>query len=97
MEASSNTAPEGQGKSSLRLTKWYETFHLMYMKYLCITVGHELAKIKRILADIFVGGSICVALNLLTLKLERSNYTQVPREFCVPKNSFHMLSRVLKA
>ena len=90
MAARSNTAPEGQGKSSLRLTKWY-------MKYLCITVGHELAKIKRILADIFVGGLICVALNLLTLKLERSNYTQVPREFCVSKNSFHMLSRVLKA
>ena len=34
---------------------------------------------------------------LLTLELERSNYTQVLCEFCVPKNSFHMLPRVLKA
>ena len=40
---------------------------------------------------------ICVAPNLLTLKSERSNYTQVLREFCVAKNSFHMLPRVLKA
>ena len=31
-----------------------------------------------------------------TVKSERSNYTQVLREFCVPKNSFHMLHRVLK-
>ena len=40
---------------------------------------------------------ICVALNLLTVKSERSNNTQVLREFCVPKNSFHMLPKVLKA
>ena len=42
-EASSTTAPEGQSNSSLRLTKWHETFHLMYMKHLCITVGLEIA------------------------------------------------------
>ena len=35
--------------------------------------------------------------SLLTVKSERSNYTQVRREFYVPKNSFHMLPRVLKA
>ena len=52
---------------------------------------------KRILAETFVGELICVAPNLLTVKSERSNYTQVRREFCVPKNSFHMLPRVLKA
>ena len=34
---------------------------------------------------------------LLTVELERSNYTQVLCEFCVPKNLFHMLPRVLKA
>ena len=33
----------------------------------------------------------------LTVEAERSNYTQVLREFCVAKNSFHMLPRVLKA
>ena len=44
IEASSNTAPDGQSKSSLRRTKWHETFHLIiYMKHLCITVGHEIA------------------------------------------------------
>ena len=42
-EASSNATAEGQDKSSLRLTKWHETFHLMYMKHLCITVGLEIA------------------------------------------------------
>ena len=26
-----------------QLTKWYETFHVMYMKHLCITVGLEIA------------------------------------------------------
>ena len=31
------------------------------------------------------------------LESERSNYTQLLCEFCVPKNSFHMLPRVLKA
>ena len=81
----------------LRLTKWHETFHLMYMKHLCITVGLEIAKIKRILAETFVGGLICVAPNLLTPKAERSNYTHVFREFCVPKNSFQLLPTVLKA
>ena len=69
----------------------------MYMKHLCITVGLEIALIKRILAETIVGELICVAPNLLTVKSERSNYTQVRREFCVPKNSFHMLPRVLKA
>ena len=69
----------------------------MYMKHLCITVGLEIAQIKRILAETFVEELICVAPNLLTLKSERSNYTQVLREFCVPKNSFHMLPTVLKA
>ena len=69
----------------------------MYVKHLCITVGLEIAEIKPILPETFVGGLICVAPNLLTLKSERSNYTQVLREFCVPKNSFHMLPRVLKA
>ena len=44
-----------------------------------------------------VGGlMICVAPNLLTVDKERSNYTQVLCEFYVPKNSFHMLPRVLK-
>ena len=33
--------PEGQSNSSLRLTKWRETFHRMYKKHLCITVGLE--------------------------------------------------------
>ena len=60
-------------------------------------MGLEIAYIKRIVAETFVGGSICVMPNLLTVKSERSNYTQVRREFCVPKNSFHMLPRVLKA
>ena len=44
---------------------------------------------KRILAETFVGELIYVAPNLLTVKSERSNYTQVRREFCVPKNSLH--------
>ena len=39
---------------------------------------------------------ICVAYNLLTVKSERSNYTQVLREFCVPKNSFRILPIVVK-
>ena len=69
----------------------------MYKKHLCITVGPEVSLIKRILAETFVGGLICVAPNLLTVESERSNYTQVLCEFCVPKNSFHMLPRVLKA
>ena len=69
----------------------------MYMKHLCITVGLGIALIKRILAETFMGGMICVSLNLLTVELERSNYTQVLCEFCVPKNLFHMLPRVLKA
>ena len=42
-KASSDTAPEGQDKSSLRLPKWHETFHLMYMKRLCITVSLAIA------------------------------------------------------
>ena len=49
------------------------------------------------LAKTFVGGLICVALKLLIVKSERSNYAQVLREFPVPKNSFHMSPRVLKA
>ena len=93
---SSTTATEGQSNSSLRLTKWHETFHRMYKKHLCITVGPEVSLIKRILAETFVGGLICVARNLLTVEKERSNYTQVLCEFCVPKNSFHKLPRVLK-
>ena len=52
---------------------------------------------ERILAETFAGGMICVAPNLLTVEAERSNYTQMLSEFCVPKNSFHMLPRVLKA
>ena len=68
----------------------------MYMKHLCITVGLEITYIKRILAETFIGGLICVAPNLLTAEKERSNYTQVLCEFWVPKNSFHMLPRVLK-
>ena len=69
----------------------------MYMKHLCITVGLEIAWIKRILAETFVGGMICLPPNLLTVESERSNYTEVLCEFYVPKNSFDMLSRVLKA
>ena len=69
----------------------------MYMKHLCITVRLAIAKIKLILAETFVGELIYVAPNLLTFKPERSNYTEVRREFCVPKNSFHLLPRVLKA
>ena len=68
----------------------------MYMKHLCITVGLEITHIKRILAETFIGGLFYVAPNLLTVEKERSNYTQVLCEFCVPKNSFHMLPRVLK-
>ena len=49
------------------------------------------------LAKTFVGGLICVALKLLIVKSERSNYAQVLHEFPVPKNSFHMSPRVLKA
>ena len=49
------------------------------------------------LCGTFVGGLICVALKLLIVKSERSNYAQVLREFPVPKNSFHMSPRVLKA
>ena len=67
------------------------------MKHLCITVGLEIALIKRILAETFVGELICVAPNLLNVKSESSNYTQVHCEFCVPKDPFHMLLRVLKA
>ena len=52
---------------------------------------------KRILGETFVAGMICVALNLFTVESERSNYTQVLCEFCIPKNSFHVLPRVLKA
>ena len=69
----------------------------MYMKHLCITVGLDIAWIKRILAETFVGGMICVPPNLLTVESERSNYTEVLCEFCVPKNLFHMLPWVLKA
>ena len=69
----------------------------MYVKDLCIIVGLKIALIKRILAETFVGGLICVAPNLFTVKSERSNYTQVLLEFFVDKNSFHMLPRVLKA
>ena len=47
----------------------------MYIKHLCITLGLEIALIKRILAETFVGGLICVAPNLLSVKSERSNYT----------------------
>ena len=41
----SQAGPEGQYKSSLRLTKWHEieTFHLMYVKHPCITLGFEIA------------------------------------------------------
>ena len=67
------------------------------MTHLCITVGLEVAWIKRILAETFAGGLICVAPNLLTVGKERSNYPQVLCEFCVPKNSLHMWPRVLKA
>ena len=45
----------------------------------------------------FVLKLICIAPNLLTAKSERSNYTQALREFCVSKNSFHKLPKVLKA
>ena len=48
------------------------------------------------MAETFVGGMICVAPNLLTVEAEKSNYTQVLSEFCVAKNSFHMLPTVLK-
>ena len=68
----------------------------MYMKHLCITVGLEITHIKRILAETFIGRLFYVAPNLLTVEKERSNYTQVLCEFWVPKNSFHMLPRVLK-
>ena len=47
--------------------------------------------------ETFVWELICVAPNLLTVKSERSNNTQVLREFRVPKSSFHMLPKVLKA
>ena len=57
----------------------------MYMKHLCITLGFEIAQIKPILGETFVAGFICVALNLLTVESERSNYTQVLCEFCIPK------------
>ena len=60
-------------------------------------MGLEIAYIKRIMAETFVGELICIAPNLLTVKSERSNYSQVLREFSVPNNSFHMLPRVLKA
>ena len=53
----------------------HETFQLMYMKHLRITVGLEIASIKRILAETFVAELICVAPNLLSVKSERSNYT----------------------
>ena len=43
----------------------------MYMKHLYITVRLAIAKIKRILAETFVGELICVAPNLLTIKSER--------------------------
>ena len=44
-EASSNNAPEGQDKSFFihGWKKWYVTFHLMYIKHLCITVGLQIA------------------------------------------------------
>ena len=32
---------------------------------------------------------------LITVKSDRSNFTQVPPEFPFPKNSFHMLPKVL--
>ena len=35
--------------------------------------------------------------NLLTVKLEKSNFTLVLPEFRFPKNSFHMLPKVLKS
>ena len=34
--------------------------------------------------------------NLITVKLEKSNFTLVLPEFRFPKNSFHMLPKVLK-
>ena len=53
----------------------------MYMKHLPINVGID----------------HCVAYNLLTVKSERSRYyTQVLREFCVPKNSFGILPIAVK-
>ena len=54
-------------------------------------------KASMYLRGTFVGGLICVALKLLIVKSERSNYAQVLREFPVLKNSFHMSPRVLKA
>ena len=54
-------------------------------------------KASMYLCGTFVGGLICVALKLLIVKSERSNYAQVLREFPVLKNSFHMSPRVLKA
>ena len=35
--------------------------------------------------------------NLITVKLEKSNFALVLPEFHFPKNSFHMLSKVLKS
>ena len=74
----------------------FRTEHSTYfiLSKVCHFVGR--LKHKCILAETFVEGLICVAPNLLTLKSERSNYTQGLREFCVSKNSFHMLLRVLK-
>ena len=97
IEASSHTAPEGQSNSSLRLTKWYETFHLCIWSIYVLLWDKRLPKLnvfrlKHLLEDWFVSRRTS-----LTLKSEWSNYTQVPREFYVPKNSFHMLPRVLKA
>ena len=43
-KASSKNAPEGEDKSSsFTAGKKVETFHLMYVKHLCITVGLEIA------------------------------------------------------
>ena len=65
----------------------------MYMKRLCITVGLEIAKIKRILAETFVAGLIFFRAEhricQVTLKCSVN--------FAFPKFSFHMLLRVLKA
>ena len=59
IEASSNTAPEGQSNSSLRLTKWYETFHLCIWSIYVLLWDKRLPKLnvfwlKHLLEDWFV-------------------------------------------
>ena len=58
--------------------------------------GLQLPKLSIFWLNICLNADLCFAPNLKPVKSERSNFTQVLSEFRVPKNSFHVLPKVLK-